>query len=245
MSFIPNKTGKKIKQHLRDKLQLTKNASRCHFDFFIHVLFCKNNIIKYADIKQIKKMYSNDSQIKTMLNNLNRIGWLIINKQFLINKTDGKPRVCQSFKINIQMVLDDLLYNEIIDSNDFINIKNNNYNIVKEKQSIIRLLGYKENKPMQKNKYYLLTIRDKHNSKCICDCDCGGERLVSLKDLKSGKIKSCGCADKEFEELLFKHDNLHTTIRKENNGFCNLAMYMEKALPLHQDIKDIKKFCDD
>jgi len=27
----------------------------------------------------------------------------------------------------------------------------------------------------------------------VCACDCGGEKIVRAKDLKSGNTKSCGC----------------------------------------------------
>lgn len=27
----------------------------------------------------------------------------------------------------------------------------------------------------------------------LCRCDCGGEKIVSARDLKSGKVRSCGC----------------------------------------------------
>lgn len=35
---------------------------------------------------------------------------------------------------------------------------------------------------------------DKYNHRCFkCRCECGNEKLVSLQDLKSGKVRSCGC----------------------------------------------------
>lgn len=45
-------------------------------------------------------------------------------------------------------------------------------------------------------------------------CDCGSEKIINSKDVKSGKIKSCGCLRKE---LLIK--------RKLRHGFCGTRVY--------------------
>jgi len=44
----------------------------------------------------------------------------------------------------------------------------------------------------------------------FCRCECGGEKIVSGKHLKSGRIKSCGCYKKEIST---KH------------GFCGTKIY--------------------
>jgi hypothetical protein len=44
-------------------------------------------------------------------------------------------------------------------------------------------------------KFNKLTILKRlEDSKVHCVCDCGGIRICSLKDLKRGRTKSCGCA---------------------------------------------------
>jgi hypothetical protein len=40
----------------------------------------------------------------------------------------------------------------------------------------------------------LTVLKRLDNSKVHCVCDCGGIRICSLKDLKRGRTKSCGCA---------------------------------------------------
>ena len=39
------------------------------------------------------------------------------------------------------------------------------------------------------------------NIKWMCQCDCGNKKVISAYDLKSEKIKSCGCLSKECLEL--------------------------------------------
>lgn len=34
----------------------------------------------------------------------------------------------------------------------------------------------------------------------LCQCDCGGQKKVTAKNLKAGKVKSCGCLRKEIQE---------------------------------------------
>ena len=53
-------------------------------------------------------------------------------------------------------------------------------------------------------KYGMLTVVDlalpiitpsgERRTAWLCRCDCGGERVVSSKDLKRGRVKSCGCS---------------------------------------------------
>jgi hypothetical protein len=40
----------------------------------------------------------------------------------------------------------------------------------------------------------LTIVKRLENSKVHCSCECGGIRICSLKDLKRGRTKSCGCA---------------------------------------------------
>jgi len=40
----------------------------------------------------------------------------------------------------------------------------------------------------------LTVVKRLENSKVHCSCECGGIRICSLKDLKRGRTKSCGCA---------------------------------------------------
>ena len=46
-------------------------------------------------------------------------------------------------------------------------------------------------------KFGSLTVIEASNTEkgmmCRCKCDCGNEKIVLLKNLKYGKVKSCGC----------------------------------------------------
>ncbi len=43
----------------------------------------------------------------------------------------------------------------------------------------------------------------------LCKCDCGGEKLTTTYKLKSGKVKSCGCLEKENLDKISKHKLKH------------------------------------
>lgn len=45
---------------------------------------------------------------------------------------------------------------------------------------------------------------DQHKYKCLCQCECGGEVLVSADKLKSGHTKSCGCLISYGESVINK-----------------------------------------
>ena len=36
-----------------------------------------------------------------------------------------------------------------------------------------------------------------HRTRWLCRCDCGNEKEVASRDLKAGKVKSCGCLRRE------------------------------------------------
>lgn len=44
---------------------------------------------------------------------------------------------------------------------------------------------------------------------CLCDCGMIKEKYVSTNDLKSGKVKSCGCIKREVAALRGKENTLH------------------------------------
>lgn len=46
--------------------------------------------------------------------------------------------------------------------------------------------------------------RPKGNRYWFCECDCGNTHIVSTSDLKSGKVKSCGCLLSLGEEIISK-----------------------------------------
>lgn len=65
------------------------------------------------------------------------------------------------------------------------------------------------------NRFGKLVVIEKtktHTGKAVwlCKCDCGGEKLVSGKNLRNGKVKSCGCAMKNsrVEYVVNKRLNL-------------------------------------
>lgn len=52
------------------------------------------------------------------------------------------------------------------------------------------------------------------NSKWLCQCDCGNEKIIYLFSLKNGNTRSCGCLLKETTK------NVHT-----KHGKCNHILY--------------------
>jgi len=47
-----------------------------------------------------------------------------------------------------------------------------------------------------------------HRKRCKCLCECGGEKTTQVKDLKSGKTKSCGCLSADLSKSRRKFSNL-------------------------------------
>ena len=43
-----------------------------------------------------------------------------------------------------------------------------------------------------------------------CECDCGNEKAVLGADLRSGKVRSCGCLEQENRVLMARKRALHT-----------------------------------
>lgn len=39
-----------------------------------------------------------------------------------------------------------------------------------------------------------------HNRALVCQCDCGKRKTIRLSHLKAGRIKSCGCLQRETIE---------------------------------------------
>ncbi len=67
----------------------------------------------------------------------------------------------------------------------------------------IRKQRRKPHKHKPGDNFGLLTIRKKYRGKdkryyCLCDCECGNEKLVELAHLISGGCISCGCAQKKI-----------------------------------------------
>ena len=68
----------------------------------------------------------------------------------------------------------------------------------------------------------------------LCHCDCGNEIVARICDLKSGKVKSCGCLIREFNKT--KIGNSYSSKRQ--------CVYEEKeriSLPHYKRIKRIWK----
>ena len=59
-----------------------------------------------------------------------------------------------------------------------------------EKYNKLTIIGYKENEYKGQNGYLM-----------ICKCDCGNITYQVYADLKSGKVKSCGCYAKEIASI--------------------------------------------
>lgn len=53
-------------------------------------------------------------------------------------------------------------------------------------------------------KYNRLTVTSISKSKAECVCDCGVVKTIRLHDLKSGRVKSCGCLLRETSSMRAK-----------------------------------------
>lgn len=76
-----------------------------------------------------------------------------------------------------------------------------------------------------------------------CKCSCGNERhpICSTTDLKSGKIKSCGCLQKEVASLVHKKYNKYNLTGEYGIGWTsntNLEFYFDL-----EDYDKIKDYC--
>ena len=70
--------------------------------------------------------------------------------------------------------------------------------------------------------------RKKKHLYWLCKCECGNVKSVAGSGLKSGKIKSCGCLNEEFEDLtgkrfgkLFVKSFKEKRKRKSSTGYKN------------------------
>lgn len=53
------------------------------------------------------------------------------------------------------------------------------------------------------------------NSKYLCRCDCGNEKIIMGHDMKKGKTKSCGCLNKSRElDIVGKKFNMLTVLER-------------------------------
>lgn len=83
-------------------------------------------------------------------------------------------------------------------------------------------------KDLTNQKFNKLTVkykygRDKHgNILWYCECECGGNNIVSSKDLKIGAIKSCGCL---HQEQVQKLKIINTKYEKCTVEGCNNKHY--------------------
>ena len=68
--------------------------------------------------------------------------------------------------------------------------------------------------------YNKLTIssfvcRNNHELYFNCTCECGKEKVVRLKALKIGDVKSCGCLKSERDDLTGQTFGLWTVLRRD------------------------------
>ena len=115
---------------------------------------------------------------------------------------------------------------------------------------IINLIG---------QKYGRLTVIERYkNSKnnrvqWKCKCDCGNYKIVTSSDLRSNKIKSCGCLRKEKAIILGKNTNLkhnmtHTRIYRIWISMRNRCYYKKNIAYKNygkRGIKVCKEWKDD
>ena len=98
-------------------------------------------------------------------------------------------------------------------------------------------MTYKSRKHEIKEKYDLLTplkyLYNDHNGKAIFEfmCDCGKTKITRINDVKSGRIKSCGCMNKlngcmmgflrtiDLEDTIFKEFNVIKRNTKKSSKY--------------------------
>lgn len=94
-------------------------------------------------------------------------------------------------------------------------------------------------KDLTGQKFGRLTIikeveKDKNNkSQCLCICECGNEKIIRKSDLRTGKIKSCGCIKKE---ILSKRQKKHGKTRTRlYRIWCNIkSRCKNKKVPCYK-----------
>lgn len=85
----------------------------------------------------------------------------------------------------------------------------------------------------------------KHYAKWLCKCECGNIKVVSQRDLLSGRTQSCGCYNRDITTSKAFSDSK----RKYNDyKICNdyVIMYTLKGEPFYIDLEDlerVKKHC--
>ncbi len=95
------------------------------------------------------------------------------------------------------------------------------------------LAGERNVKDICGMKFGMLTVISRagsKNKKSIwnCACDCGGTKVVSCSDLKSGRVKSCGCLKSLGEKAIAKFLDSHEISYKREYTFpdCKLQRPM-------------------
>ena len=97
------------------------------------------------------------------------------------------------------------------------------------------------------NRYGKLVVLKRANSingkaAWLCKCDCGNETIVSGSDLRSGKVKSCGCLQSWGEQtilsflqennIVYEKEKCFTDLITSNNGHprFDFAIFNDKEL---------------
>lgn len=67
-------------------------------------------------------------------------------------------------------------------------------------------------------KYGKLTvIKELENHKCLCRCECGNLKTISIYSLRSGNTKSCGCLSKELARERISKVSEHNIKHNKSN----------------------------
>ena len=89
------------------------------------------------------------------------------------------------------------------------------------------------------------------NTKWLCKCECGNEKVVQARHLRSGGIKSCGCLDRDRKTVhgLNKH-SLYPTwngmlSRCYNNTSASYKNYGQRGISVCDRWWSVKAFIDD
>lgn len=98
----------------------------------------------------------------------------------------------------------------------------------------------------------------KTNTKVNCICDCGNKKIISLRTIRRGRTKSCGCLQKEkssqARKARSKHDKSHTRLyrtyhsmidRCTNESCKSYKDYGGRGIKVCDEwLNDINKFFD-